>query len=525
MTSSPSDANSSAGGEAVRPTLRADGVTRSERTLQRLCERSFLKLWSYVGVYRDQGKRGSGDGKEVCDVMVVFGNDVVLFSDKECAFPDTGDLETDWNRWKRRAITKSAEQLWGAERWIREHPERLYLDRACMVPFPLPLPTGSAARVHRVIVARGAGPRCAAQFKASPSLPLYSCELERLGKEHGKALPPFAITPMGSRSEVVHIFDDHSLDVVLQTLDTISDFLRYLERKEVFVSSSAFASAAGEEELLSFYLQNWNKDADLDFTLPDVHGLGQFGQPTRAHLADGGWNELIASESWQAWRAFNAPSFVWDEIIASFADHAFAGTLWSSDDPSIRFHERILRIMASETRARRRMLSIALVEHFQRSRDLDRSGRVIPGNRDEPHYVFVSAAMEEGEGHDEYRTRRRELITQYAAAAKHWYPDARDVLAIGMEPLMHNGHSYDIVLIDGSDWSDEEAATARMLVEEGGILSSLDPPRRIASERDLVQARLEVRVMETAHNDGTGRNDSCPCGSGKKFKKCHGRNA
>jgi len=22
--------------------------------------------------------------------------------------------------------------------------------------------------------------------------------------------------------------------------------------------------------------------------------------------------------------------------------------------------------------------------------------------------------------------------------------------------------------------------------------------------------------------DGVGRNDLCPCGSGKKFKKCHG---
>ena len=25
--------------------------------------------------------------------------------------------------------------------------------------------------------------------------------------------------------------------------------------------------------------------------------------------------------------------------------------------------------------------------------------------------------------------------------------------------------------------------------------------------------------------DGVGRNDLCPCGSGKKFKKCHGENA
>jgi uncharacterized protein YecA (UPF0149 family) len=28
---------------------------------------------------------------------------------------------------------------------------------------------------------------------------------------------------------------------------------------------------------------------------------------------------------------------------------------------------------------------------------------------------------------------------------------------------------------------------------------------------------------ETRHVHKVGRNDPCPCGSGKKFKKCHGK--
>jgi preprotein translocase subunit SecA len=32
-------------------------------------------------------------------------------------------------------------------------------------------------------------------------------------------------------------------------------------------------------------------------------------------------------------------------------------------------------------------------------------------------------------------------------------------------------------------------------------------------------------VMETARSDKVGRNDPCPCGSGKKYKRCHGLNA
>ena len=37
-----------------------------------------------------------------------------------------------------------------------------------------------------------------------------------------------------------------------------------------------------------------------------------------------------------------------------------------------------------------------------------------------------------------------------------------------------------------------------------------------------------VKTYVAAENDpyaGVGRNDPCPCGSGKKFKNCHGRNA
>lgn len=92
---------------------RADGITKSERYLRELCDRTFLSLWSYPNVYRDQGCPGMGDGKEVADLLVVFEDHVIIFSDKDCAFPDSGDLTKDWSRWLRRAVVKSAAQVWG----------------------------------------------------------------------------------------------------------------------------------------------------------------------------------------------------------------------------------------------------------------------------------------------------------------------------------------------------------------------------------------------------------------------------
>src|SRR5262249_23054470 len=110
------------------PTIRSSGVTRAERYLSVLCERTFLSLWSYPGVYGDQlvGTMGreskQREGKEVADLLVVFERHVILFSDKDCAFPNSGNLDRDWQRWFRRAIMESAQQLWGAERWIRQYP-------------------------------------------------------------------------------------------------------------------------------------------------------------------------------------------------------------------------------------------------------------------------------------------------------------------------------------------------------------------------------------------------------------------
>jgi preprotein translocase subunit SecA len=49
-------------------------------------------------------------------------------------------------------------------------------------------------------------------------------------------------------------------------------------------------------------------------------------------------------------------------------------------------------------------------------------------------------------------------------------------------------------------------------------------------ERELDQARRAgagqaEAVQQVVRGDKVGRNDPCPCGSGKKYKKCHGTNS
>lgn len=61
---------------------RSRGSTASERLLADLGEQAFLNLWSYPNLFYDKKKNGKGDGKELCDMLVVCGDDVITFSDK-----------------------------------------------------------------------------------------------------------------------------------------------------------------------------------------------------------------------------------------------------------------------------------------------------------------------------------------------------------------------------------------------------------------------------------------------------------
>ena len=79
-----------------------------------------------------------------------------------------------------------------------------------------------------------------------------------------------------------------------------------------------------------------------------------------------------------------------------------------------------------------------------------------------------------------------------------------------------------------------EAAGARPLVRVEGMEDEALPAELEAMERRQRQtARVTLshggpaapEKIETVRRDGdkVGRNDPCPCGSGKKYKKCHGR--
>ena len=85
----------------------------------RVCRRAFLSLWSYPNLFKDKGKKGnSGHGKELCDLLVVFGDDVLIFLTNIATSAWTKEVAISWRRWYTAAILDSAGQIAGAERWL-----------------------------------------------------------------------------------------------------------------------------------------------------------------------------------------------------------------------------------------------------------------------------------------------------------------------------------------------------------------------------------------------------------------------
>ncbi len=111
---------------------KSEGVTPTEKVLSSLCERTFLKLWSYPNPFKD-------DGNELCDLIAVFDDHVFVFFDREVkAFdkiPDE-DVLVAWMRWKRKVVDKQIKALKGAEKYVRSG-NPIFLDSKCETELPI----------------------------------------------------------------------------------------------------------------------------------------------------------------------------------------------------------------------------------------------------------------------------------------------------------------------------------------------------------------------------------------------------
>jgi hypothetical protein len=448
------------------PLIKQDGVTASERYLHALCTRSFLSLWSYPGVFRDQGV-ATGNGKEVCDLLVVFGEHVIFFSDKDCAFPDCEDLRLAWKRWFKKAIEKSADQIWGAERWIRTQAARLFLDRACTQRFPLELPPPADMKFHRIVVAHGVADRIQREYVGSGSLMI---DTSVVGEDHyADDCDPFVVGDLDPSRGLVHVFDDVTLNAMLGHLDTITDFVNYLSKKEAAFRSGVVFLAHGEEDVLAQYSSELNANEEHDIIVPPG--------TTHAAFKPGKWSELLASPEYARQQAANRVSYLIDEIIERFGGHILGRTsIVLRGSETIADQEFAVRKLASTSRTVRRMLGRSLVEIYNNSQPHKNLTRVCqPPRPGHPFYV-LHLMYHPPEIEDEtYREMRLYILQAYCMGIKLRYPHAQSALGLATETKDAASHSEDIVYVDFSDWPPERHAEIEEVCSTLGILTNTTP--------------------------------------------------
>lgn len=450
------------------------GNTKSERYLAKLAERSFLNLWSYPNPYRDQKLSGNGDGKEICDLLVVCGRHIMIFSEKTIPWPG-GELEIAWCRWIKRAVRAAAKQAKGAERWITNFPDRIFLDRDCTTPFPIDLPSPENRVIHLIVVAKGAAEACKQHLPdGSGSLIIRpDIKAEAHWSPDDDAFQPFAIGDLEPSGSFVHIIDDVALDIIMKELDTVRDFTDYLDKKMAFIRSGRLLEAHGEENLIAFYAVRTNDDGDHDFV------SGNENEPIsidRSH-----YKCFTENSQYIAKKKADRISYLWDELIKVFTNHMLDGTSITlpGHDFDLRINEIGVRHMALQRRFVRRNLGEAVAEAFEKGKNTDRFFRLMispPEAKESGTAFFVFTFkylewMEQKGGYEKYRRIRSDFAQVYAKGVLERFPHLNQVIGISREPPdQGRGISEDLVYAEQSDWSDEDREAIRQDCNTFGVL-------------------------------------------------------
>lgn len=323
------------------------------------------------------------------------------------------------------------------------------------------------------------------------------------GEDHAPAgdgaCSPFHIGDVDPGGPFVHVFDKPALDLLMQELDTVADFVRYLNHRADAIRSERIVIAENEADLLAFYLQNEDNRGGHVFAVKDV-------APSTVYAIEGGLYERLCSRpEYKAKKLANEISSAWDKLIGLFTRTVLDGTAIAPPemDVSARTIERVLRIMAAEDRTRRRLLLEAFVEALEtsRKRPEDRFSRGILPVDDAPDplcaYVFVFLPFPKDvdleRGYDQYREVRSNIAATYAYAILRRHQHLKRAIGIAMEGPggsdHRHGSSEDLVMVEVDGWNDELTAE----VEEREKLFNVMQEDRVAYSGISTQEYPDVR--------------------------------
>lgn len=424
----------------VMPITKSIGVTDTERFLADLCEKTFLRLWSYPSPYRD-------DGHEFCDLLAVFNNHVFLFFDREGKHFSKNEKEPqlNWERWKRKVVDRQIKSARGAERYLRSG-RIISLDARGDVPFPIDI-TRDRMIVHKIVVAHGAAEACKefSPDNVTGSLAIFYGK----GPDH----MPFPFSIALDRDDPVHVLDTHNLPILFSEMDTFADLALYFEAKIEAIRKYELIVYCGEEDVIANYFRNYDKASNRHF-------IGVKNKDANVlWIAEGEWSILVDRPEYKAKKKADETSYFWDEIIQRTCQNALDGTLLGN--ANLLQGRSALHEMAREPRFMRRGLSdnmLRVVGEFPEwPGEVVRHVAFMPSFYERKAYVFLQLKVE-GECDDNaaYRAKRQALLDIACGAAKNKFPELTTIVGIGVDAPKFNPHTAeDFLLLDCHKWTPE----------------------------------------------------------------------
>lgn len=427
----------------------------SERYLSDLASRSFLKLWSYPNPHR-------AAGKEIADLLVVFGDDLVIFSDKASVLGTQG-TGTAWRRWYDRTIAGSVKQLQGASRCLRDPDSNVFVDSSARAPFPFSLPSTAKRRIHVVAVAQPTHDPKDAKV-AWPGLSINT--------EVADGSVPFQVGMLTADGEFVHVFDGPSLELVLQEMDTVADFLGYLLRRKTALTSSQRVGCS-ERDLLALAVSQRHSNGWPEIALPPPDAQGRVTIPLNT------WTEYESSRRAAHNRHENARSYAIDQLIEHFHEEYVAGRMLHADGIDFGSHEAALRILASESRFGRRIIANELHDILS-EKETHTFWATTVASRDFPEVRYVWMTYPKppaGVPLDVVETAYLEHLKEHVFVARALFP-CDTIVGIAVPNAAAEILSHFVVVFDGTKWDDEAQQGALQLRKERGVFASLEPITR-----------------------------------------------
>lgn len=502
--------------------IRSEGVTPSENRLVKLGERVFMGLWSYPNPMF----LTSSGYNELCDLLVICGDNVLVFSDKNIKFSEEADLLVAWKRWERKAILASIKQLHHAENIIRDHPELIWLNKKQKLP--VSIPSKEKLKIHLICVANGATDACKRFFGSgctgslrfsnmSKTKDLKQEEFHALSLKEQKQYLDFTLfyahDYMPSKT-FVHVFDDFSLPFVLNELNTLTDFVWYLEEKERFIRTIS-VTYTGEEDLLFRYLHNFDNKRRMHVFLPPEDEKNCDG----CLFLEEDWGALKQGRDYLSKIAADRQSYFWDELLRdnSYCVLNDITEIVYQSQPSDK--DVLLRYVAIEDRLSRRIFSNVMLGAIDRcEQDQIRMTAFMSRVTSGLLYIFLQVDSIRFSGFREYIEARRNMLERYVYFAKAKCTEENvhidKIVGIAIEPPKYRHvRGTDMVYAEFKDWPQTEQEYWNSERIKQGVFRQKISDWNHLFDREWPDSDKPRKI---------GVNEKCPCGSGKKYKKCCG---